>query len=103
MNPTLKEAIILAGKISAMQDTLAGLLNCKASDSAKVIATLMEKEGLTTATVTHAGRTFSATIRAAGKDSMTFDSDAAKALLTAAGIELPMRLRKGNAATAIIK
>lgn len=105
MNDNLKNAIILAGKITNLRATLAGLLNCKASDTEinKTIAVLMQAEGLNTATVHHAGRTYSATVRAGSKDTETFDSDTAKAMMLAAGMELPMRPKKGAAATALIK
>ena len=103
MSNSLRDAIVLAGRISAMQDSLAAMLNCKASDCNKVIAAMMQAENLVTATAVHAGRTYSATVRAAGADSEVFDSDKAKALLLAAGIALPTKMRKGAAATAIIK
>lgn len=103
MNNTLKDAIILAGKISDMQAKLAALLNCRPNDTGKVIAEYMALESLTTATVTHAGRTYSATYRKGSSDSVVFDSDAAKKLLADAGIELPMKAKKGTTATAIVK
>lgn len=103
MNTTLKDAIITAGKISDMTDKLAGMLNCKPADVYKAIAILMENEGLEVATVVHAGRTYNATYRKAAADSMVFDSDAAKAMMAAAGMEIPTKVRKGNAATAKVK
>lgn len=103
MSNSLRDAIVLAGRISAMQDSLAAMLNCKASDCNKVIAAMMQAENLVTATTVHAGRTYSATIRAAASDSNVFDSDKAKAMMMAAGMELPTKVRKGASATAIIK
>lgn len=103
MNATLKDAIILAGKINDLTDKLAGMLNCKPSAIGTTMATLMEIENLTTATVVHAGRTYCATYRKAAVDSEVFDSDAAKAMMAAAGMEIPTKVRKGNAATAKVK
>ena len=103
MNNTLKDAIVIAGKISDMQAKLAALLNCRPNDTGKVIAELMAAENLTTATVVNAGRTYSATYRKGSTDSIVFDSDTAKKLLADAGIELPMKAKKGTAATAIVK
>lgn len=103
MNDILKNAIVTAGKISDMTDKLAGMLNCKPADIYKVMATMMEAENLTTATVVHAGRTYNATYRKAAADSEVFDSDAAKAMMAAAGMEIPTKVRKGNAATAKVK
>lgn len=100
---TLKDAVILAGKIADMQAKLAGLLNCKASDINKTIAAMMEADSLKTVTYTSAGRTYSATYRAAAADGEKFDSDAAKKLLEDNGLPVPMCIRKGAAATAIIK
>lgn len=105
MNEVLKSAIIKMGQLSAIRDTVAGMLNCKPTDTeiCKAIATLMAADNLTTATVVNAGRTYSATIRAAASDSNVFDSDKAKAMMMAAGMELPTKVRKGASATAIIK
>lgn len=103
MNSTLKDAIILAGKISDMQAKLAALLNCRTNDTGKAIAELMAAENLTTATATHAGRVYCATYRKGTPDSQVFDSDTAKKLLADAGIELPVKAKKGTAATAIVK
>lgn len=100
---TLKDAIIIAGKIADLQAKLAGMLNCKVSDCNKEIAVLMEREGLKTATFNSAGRTYSATYRAASPDGEKFDSDAAKKLLIENNLPIPMCPRKGNSAIAIVK
>ena len=100
---TLKDAVILAGKIADLEAKLAGMLNCKSSECNKVIAELMEREGLKTATFNSAGRTYSATYRAASPDGQKFDSDAAKKLLMEHNLPVPMTVRKGASATAIIK
>ena len=103
MSTSLKHAVILAGKIADMEAKLAGMLNCKTGDINKTIALLMEAEHLQTATFTNAGRTFSATYRAASPDGQKFDTEAAKKLLQDNGLPVPMTTRKGACATAIIK
>ena len=105
MNDTLKQSIITMGKIADLRATVAALLNVKPSDTeiCKAIAQLMQAENLTTATAKNAGRTYCATMRAAGKDTEVFDSDTAKTMMQAAGMTLPTKTRKGNSATALIK
>lgn len=104
-NETLRASLINMGKIADIRATTAAMLNCKPSDTeiCKAIAKLMQAEGLVTATAKNAGRTYSATLRAASADTQVFDSDTAKAMMQAAGMELPTKVRKGNSATAIIK
>lgn len=99
----LETIVKLMGQAADLQAKAAALLNCKVGDIGKQTALLMEAEGRQTVTITHAGRTYSATYNKGSADTTQMDSEAVKKYFAEHNIEVPTKPRKGKAATATFK
>ena len=99
----LEAVIKLMGQVNDLQAKAAALLNCKVSEIGKQTALLMEAEGKQTVTITHAGRTYSASYKKGTADTVQLDGDAVKAYFAEHNLEVPMKPRKGAAATVTFK
>lgn len=86
------------------RDRAAALLNVKPSDINKALAVEFEARGLQSRAFTDKhGNTTLFTYKASTADTLTVDTDAVKAEYAARGAVVPMKCRKGAAATIIVK
>lgn len=99
----LDELTILWTKLSMIEDQICNLLQCKKGDAKALTAELMTAEGKTVNLVKHAGRQFCLQWRAGTADSTMLDTSKALKLFAEIGVDAPMKSKKGNRPSIIVK
>lgn len=99
----LDELTILWTKLSMIEDEICALLQCKKGDAKAMTAELMTAEGKTVNLVKHAGRQFCLQWKAGTADSTIPNIDVIKAHYKEIGEELPVKPKKGNRPSIIVK
>lgn len=103
-NTELKKALELLAEANRLTKRCAGLLNCKESDIKITLAAEFEARGMNAETITDKhGNSTLFTYKKGTVDSLVADTDKMKDILTAQGIDIPFKTRKGASATLIVK
>lgn len=99
----LDELTILWTKLSMIEDEICNLLQCKKGDAKAMTAELMMAEGKSINLVKRAGRQFCLQWKAGTADSTMLDTSQALKLFAEMRVDAPMKPKKGNRPSIIVK